>query len=241
METHSHELITRVLGRSVDPESLVGSIAEWIGGAIIEDRLHPGDDLNSVDLAKHFDTSRTPVREALLILEKEGLVTMLPRRRPYVAHISLKEVCEIYQVRAHLLMLAAELIVNTASDEAIASLKAALLPIRELVAAHDVDGVFWASVAFRNQEADLCGNSQVKRILDSLGLRTLQLRHLSIRLGHQVEQRLSNRELLVEAYAARDAPLAVALTRSMVLRSLAIIEQSGWTGFRARKEGEEVA
>ena len=241
METLGHELITRVLGRSVDPDSLVGSIAAWIAGAIIEDRLRPGDDLNSVDLAKQFATSRTPVREALLILEKEGLVTILPRHRPYVAHISLKEVREIYQVRAHLLMLAAELIVNTASDEAIASLKAALSPIRELVTAHDVDGVFWASVAFRNQEADLCGNSQVKRIVDSLGLRTLQLRHLSIRLGSQVEQRLSIRELLVEAYAARDAPLAVALTRTMVLRSLAIIEQSGWTGFQTKKEGEEVA
>ncbi len=240
METHSHELITRVLGRSVDPESLVGSIAEWIAAAIIEDRLHPGDDLNSVDLAKQFNTSRTPVREALLILEKEGLVTILPRRRPYVAHSSLKEVREIYQVRAQLLMLAAELIVNTASDEAIASLKAALLPIRAMAAAHDIDGVFWASVAFRNREADLCGNSQLKRILDSLGLRTLQLRHLSMRLGLYIEQRLSNRELLVEAYAARDATLAVALTRSMVLRSLAIIEQSGWTGFQA-KEGDEVA
>src|SRR5258708_2535045 len=168
METLGHELITRVLGRSVDPDSLVGSIAAWIAGAIIEDRLRPGDDLNSVDLAKQFATSRTPVREALLILEKEGLVTILPRHRPYVAHISLKEVREIYQVRAHLVMLAAELIVNTASDEAIASLKAALSPIREL-------------------------------------------------------------------------PVEVALTRIMVLRSLAIIEQSGWTGFQTKKEGEEVA
>src|SRR5260370_35469826 len=92
METHSHDLITRVLGRSVDPESLVGSIAEWIGGAIIEDRLHPGDDLNSVYLAKQFAPSRTPVREALLLLGKEGLATMLPRRPPHVGPISLKEV-----------------------------------------------------------------------------------------------------------------------------------------------------
>jgi DNA-binding GntR family transcriptional regulator len=240
METLGHELITRVLGRSVDPDSLVGSIAAWIAGAIIEDRLRPGDDLNSVDLAKQFDTSRTPVREALLILEKEGLVTILPRRRPYVAHISLKEVREIYQVRAHLLMLAAELIVNTASDEAIASLKAALQPIRDMVAACDVDDIFWANVAFRNQEADICGNSHVRRILDSLGLRTLQLRHLSMRLGLNVE-RLTKRELLVDAYAARDASLAVALTRSMVLGALAIIETSGWTGLQTKTVDVESA
>ena len=240
MHRQSHQLITRVLGSSVDPDSLVGSIAAWIAGAIIEDRLRPGDDLNTVDLAKQFDTSRTPVREALLILEKEGLVTILPRRRPYVAHISLNEVREIYQVRTQLLMLAADLIVHTASDEAIASLKAALLPIRDMVAAHDLDGIFWANVAFRNQEADICGNKQVRRILDSLGLRTLQLRYLSIRLGPTIE-RLSKRELLVEAYAARDASLAAALTRSMLLGSLAIIEQSGWTGFQTKTVDVESA
>jgi hypothetical protein len=48
----------------------------------------------------------------------------------------------------------------------------------EMAVSHNIDGVFWASVAFRNLEADICGNRQVKRILDSLGLRTLQLRHL---------------------------------------------------------------
>ena len=130
-------------------------------------------------------------------------------------------------MRAHLLMLTAELIVNTASDEAIASLRAFLLPMREMAAAHDIDGVFWASVAFRTREAEICGNRQVKHILDSLGLRTLQLRHLSMKLGYaQAEQRLSDRERLVSAYEERDASLAVALTRAMVLRSLAIIEQS---------------
>ena len=93
-----------------------------------------------------------------------------------------------------------------------ASLRAFLQPLREMASAHDLDGVFWASVAFRNLEADICGNRQVKRILDSLGLQTLQLRHLSIKLGQaHAEQRLSDRERLVSAYEQRDVPLAVVL------------------------------
>jgi DNA-binding GntR family transcriptional regulator len=110
-------------------------------------------------------------------------------------------------------------------DEAIASLRAFLQPMREMATAHDIDGVFWASVAFRNREAEICGNRQVKHILDSLGLRTLQLRHLSMSLAPS-ERRVSDRERLVSAYEERDASLAMALTRAMVLRSLAIIEQS---------------
>jgi DNA-binding GntR family transcriptional regulator len=237
MMTNSYKEIARVLENSDRTNPRVSSIAQWIGCAIIEGRLHPGDDLNTVDLSKQFQTSRTPVKEALLLLEKEGLVTVPPYRRPYVARVSLEEIREIYQVRTNLLTLVAELIVRTASDEAIASLRARLPFIREMVASKNLDGVFWASVAFRNLEADICGNRQVKRILDSLGLRTLQLRHLSMSLAPSV-RRISDRELLVAAYEERNAPLAMELTRSMVLRSLAIIEQSGWSGFQTTKDND---
>src|SRR3984893_17623822 len=240
IKTNSQREMARILENSDRTNPRVSSIAQQIGCSIIEGRLQPGDDLNTVDLSKQFQTSRTPVKEALLLLEKEGLVTIAPYRRPFVAQVSPEEVREIYQVRANLLMLTAELIVNTASDEAIASLKAFLPPMREMAAAHDIDGVFWASVAFRNREAEICGNRQVKRILDSLGLRTLQLRHLSMKLGPAyAEQRLSDRERLVSAYEERDASLAGVLTRAMVRRSLKIIEQS--EDVRAKKDSGQVA
>ena len=240
MTTNSYKEIARVLENSDRTNLRVSSIAQEIGCAIIEGRLRPGNDLNTVDLSKQFQTSRTPVKEALLLLEKEGLVTVPPYRRPYVAQASLEEVRDIYQVRANLLALVAELIVHTASDEAIASLKTRLSYIHEMVAASNIDGVFWANVAFRNLEVDICGNRQVKRILDSLGLRTLQLRHLSVSLAPS-KRRISDREHLVAAYEERNAPLAIELTRSMVLRSLAIIEQSGWSGFQTSKESDSVA
>ena len=240
IKTDSQREMARVLESADRTNPRVTSIAQWIGCAIIEGRLQPGDDLNTVDLSKQFQTSRTPVKEALLLLEKEGLVTIPPYRRPFVTRVSLEEVREIYQVRVNLLMLTAELIVTTASDEDIASLRAFLLPMREMAAAHDIDGVFWASVAFRNREAEIGGNRQVKRILDSLGLRTLQLRHLSMKLGRTyAEQRLSDRERLVGAYEERDASLAVALTGAMVRRSLKIFEQS--EDVRAKKDSGQVA
>jgi DNA-binding GntR family transcriptional regulator len=231
MTTNSQKEIARVLENSDRTNPRVSSIAQWIGCAIIEGRLRPGDDLNTVDLSKQFHTSRTPVKEALLLLEKEGLVTVPPYRRPFVMQRSLEEIREIYQVRTHLLMLVAELIVETASNEAIAELRAYLPVIHHLAVAGDINGVFWVSVAFRNREAEISGNRQVKRILDSLGLRTLQLRHLSMSLAPS-EQRVSDRERLVAAYEERNAPLAVELTRSMVLRSLAILEQSEWAASR---------
>ena len=235
MTTNNQREIARVLENSDRTNLRVSSIAQWIGCAIIEGRLRPEDDLNTVDLARQFHTSRTPVKEALLLLEKEGLVTVPPYRRPFVAQISREEIREIYLVRTHLLMLVAELIVDGASDAAIASLRAHVPVIHDLAASGDINGVFWASVAFRNREADICGNRHVKRILDSLGLRTLQLRHLSMSLAPS-GQRVSDRERLVAAYEERNAPLAVELTRSMVLRSLAILEQSGWVDSQTTRD-----
>ena len=240
MTTNSHKEIARVLENSDRTNPRVSSIAQEIGCAIIEGRLHPGDDLNTVDLSKQFQTSRTPVKEALLLLEKEGLVTVPPYRRPYVARVSLEEIREIYQVRTNLLALVAELVVRTASDEAIAALRTRLPYIHEMVISKNLEGVFWANVAFRNLEVDICGNRQVKRILDSLGLRTLQLRYLSVSLAPS-KRRISDREHLVAAYEERTAPLAIELTRSMVIRSLAIIEQSGWSGFQTTKDNDSVA
>src|SRR5947209_18734945 len=76
MMTNSHKEIARVLENSDRTNPRVSSIAQWIGCAIIEGRLHPGDDLNTVDLSSQFQTSPTPDKEAILLLAKKGLVTV---------------------------------------------------------------------------------------------------------------------------------------------------------------------
>ena len=96
-------IIRRVAAKDDDGASLVTEIACVVGAEILEGMRSPGSDLNSVELARRFRTSRTPTREAVVILEKEGLVEILPRRRPRVADLSIDEIREIYRVRAAML------------------------------------------------------------------------------------------------------------------------------------------
>jgi DNA-binding GntR family transcriptional regulator len=96
--------------------------------------------------------------------------------------------------------------------------------------AGDIDAFFWTNVAFRDAESDICGNALVKQTLDSLGLRTLQLRHFSMSLPGRVERTLANHRQLLQAYEERDAQLAMALRRSVVYAGLRAIERSGWPG-----------
>src|ERR1044071_6483625 len=82
-------VVRRVVSKDDERSSLVDDIACVVGAEILEGVRRPGSDLNSVELARRFRTSGTPTREAVVILEKEGLVEILPRRRPRVADPSI--------------------------------------------------------------------------------------------------------------------------------------------------------
>jgi DNA-binding GntR family transcriptional regulator len=225
-----HQEILRVLGRSESADSVVDQILVSVGTAIVEARLRPGDDLNSVELARTFRSSRTPVREALLTLEREGLVEIAAHRRPRVRRLLLDEVREIYELRATLYALVSRRIVDNATESELETLRDIHRQQEEAAAAGDVDRYFWMNVGFRNREATIAGNSAVRRVLDSVGVRTLQLRHLSLSLAGRLASSVVDHRRLLRAYEERDAALASALTQSILRRGLRSIESSGWTG-----------
>lgn len=221
--------VLRVLRRGGD-SSIVDQIIVSIGAAIIEGRLRPGDDLNSVELARSFGSSRTPVREALLTLEREGCVEISAHRRPRVARLTIEEVRELYGLRAELYAMVSRAVVTMADNTDLERLRDLQAALAQAVDDDDVDAYFWRNVDFRNTEAAISRDSTLSRMLDSLGLRTLQLRHLSLSLPGRLHRSLADHDRLLRAYEDRDAELAAALTKSLVRRGLAAIERSGWTG-----------
>ena len=79
-----------------------------IRDAILDDVFKPGDWLPELDLAKRFEVSRSPVREALLALEKGGTVTMEPYKGAIVKPLSAEETLDIAEIRLGLITLAAK-------------------------------------------------------------------------------------------------------------------------------------
>jgi DNA-binding GntR family transcriptional regulator len=225
--------LLRVLGRT--GESTVDEVVVTVGSDIIEGRLLPGDDLNSVELSRHFGISRTPVREALLTLEREGFVEITARRRPRVASLDIQEVRELYRVRAHLYAMVSRTVVEVATQADLGRLHELQAELAAAVRDEDVDRYFWTNVQVRNTEAAITGNRTLCRVLDSLGLRMLQLRHISLSLPGRIQKSVLDHERLLRAYEDRDGDLAAALTSSLVMRGLVAIEGSGWTG-RVRRD-----
>lgn len=229
-ETVSRLELSRTFGRTASAPSIADEIALAVATEIIEGRLSPGDDLNSVDLARSFDSSRTPVREALLVLEREGFVEITARRRPRVARLLLREVRELYNLRAELYALVSRAVVREASRTDLETLRGRQRELEAAAADDDVDRYFWTNVQFRNTEAAVAGDATLRRVLDSLGSRALQLRHLSLSQPGRLEPSVQDHARLLRAYEDRDAELAAALTQSLVRAGFTAIERSGWTG-----------
>jgi DNA-binding GntR family transcriptional regulator len=217
-------VVQRIIAERHDRPSLVARIASEVGAKIVVGRLVPGDDLNSVELSRRYQTSRTPVREALMLLEKEGLVDVPPRRRPRVVILSIAEIREIYRARAALFELIAADTVRSASADDLAGLRHLLDGMRRGWKRHDLDAYVWANVDFYDRNTQLANNRTVKRILDSLLLRTLPLRRLSLSRPGRMERSFDDHRRLLQAYDDRDANLAAALLRSNHINALAALE-----------------
>ena len=204
-------------------DSLVGRIASEIAREITEGGLPPGADLNSVELAARFGTSRTPVREALMLLEKEGLVEIPPRRRPRVSRISLDEVEELYQIRSVLNAMMIRLFVQNATDE----------QLREMVALHErvkssatvSEEVFLETRRrLHNYWLENCGNHSLRSLLSTWKMRMSVGRLVHYR-AEDVERSLRDHERLVTACLDRDEALAAVLMKSMTVSGLKAIKR----------------
>lgn len=195
-------------------DSLVGKIAAEIATAIAAGELKAGAELNSVDLATRFGTSRTPVREALMLLEKEGLVEIPPRRRPRVARIDPGEIGELYAIRETLNDLMIRKYVARAEAEQLADARALVEAMRESATDGDTARFTEHRIALFLHFESGCGNEALSRLLRSSKMR-LSVRRVTGGAADDVHQRLADNLRLVAACEARDADLAAALVRSM--------------------------
>src|SRR5580700_6615803 len=103
-------------------DKLVNQIVERIHAKIALGEYRPGDRLRQEMLAEYFSVSRTPVREALRLLESKGIISQEHRHSAVIRGPSTREVRETYQVRAELEGLAAELAAHWISDNQLADL-----------------------------------------------------------------------------------------------------------------------
>jgi len=104
--------------RSTDPEkvpyskpkSVVETVADYLRESIVAADLKPGEKINNTDITDRLGVSSIPVREALRILESEGLVVSRPGRGSWVSRVSRKDLEEVIEMRTFLEMFGVDLL-----------------------------------------------------------------------------------------------------------------------------------
>ena len=119
------------------PATLTEQITRYLTKAIINNRFESGERLVEHELKRQFGVSRGPIREALRLLEKNGLVFNVPRKGTFVRKISLRDVEENFVVRANLESLAGRLAVEHLKKGDINKLRSALLKMEEAAGKND--------------------------------------------------------------------------------------------------------
>ncbi|HWK44303.1 MAG TPA: GntR family transcriptional regulator [Stellaceae bacterium] len=108
-----------------DAPKLIEELADRIHSKILSGDYPPGTRLKQELLAQEFDVSRTPIREALSRLEAKGIVSQAQRRSAVVKSPSSRDISEMYQVRAELEGLAAQLSARWITDPQLEELRSA--------------------------------------------------------------------------------------------------------------------
>ena len=136
--------------------------------AIITGEFAPGERLMEIALANRLGVSRTPVREAIIKLELEGLVVMIPRKGAEVAKITEKDLRDVLEVRSSLEELAAELAAERMNDEVKEKLEKALKEFEEAIESDDNAAIADSDVDFHDVIFEATGNARLIQIINNL-------------------------------------------------------------------------
>lgn len=211
----------RLFGDAAVPTLTVPEqIAARIGDRILDGRLPPGAPIGEQEAADEFQVSRGPVREAIRILEREGLATILARRGAIVTALSADELREIFEIRVALFDTVARTVAASRPPELIAVLRSGVARL-EALAEGAADGDAYAETTYRLLiiTARFCGNQRLQRMLAALSLQTLRYSKLGLQAADRRKRSAKLWRQALTALERGDAERLIALSRQRIAES----------------------
>ena len=168
-------------------------------------------------LCQRLGVSRTPVREAMTLLEQEGFLRTEPRRGIFIVRKTRRQMVEMIQVWSALEGMAARLATKRASDKEIAALRDIFSNFTDANPAEKIDEYSDANIAFHQALIKLSGSDLIINMTDSLFLHVRSVRRVTIAHGDRAERSLADHLKIIEALAKRNAERAEKLSREHAL------------------------
>jgi DNA-binding GntR family transcriptional regulator len=173
--------------------------------------------LDERQLALDFGISRTPVREAIAQLERDGFVRTVPRRGIYVVRKTKREVIELITAWAALESMAARLTTERASDAEIASLRKMFATFEDGALRAHLDEYSEANIEFHQAIIRMSGNGVLISLAENLFTHMRMIRRKTIAEKDRVEKSIRDHMNIIEALESRDMARAEDLVRRHAL------------------------
>ena len=198
--SESRETIRLLRSRSLSSE-----VQNEIERRILYGELHAGARVNENALATELGVSRGPVREACRGLVEAGLLTVIVNRGFFVREISLKEVSDVYDVRASLGRLAGETLARRITPDQLASLTQLVDEMDDAESSNDAERFYQLNIEFHDRIVDYTENDRLRAISEGLVKELHLYRRRSLLQGGGLKVSNSEHRRILDALRGGDA------------------------------------
>jgi DNA-binding GntR family transcriptional regulator len=181
--------------------------------------------LDERQLSLSLGVSRTPIREAMTLLEQEGLLRTVPRRGIFIVRKTKKQIVEMIEMWAALESMAARLATVNASDEDIAGLRTMFDEFRNGTPAEHIDEYSNANIAFHQAIIRLSGSHLMGETIENLFIHVRAIRRMTISQADRAARSIVDHMRIIEALERRDTELAERLVRQHSLDLAAHVQK----------------
>jgi DNA-binding GntR family transcriptional regulator len=178
-------------------------------------------------LSAGLGVSRTPIREAMTLLEQEGFVRTRPRRGIYVVRKSKREIVEMITVMAALESMAARLAAGRAANAEIADLRRLMAEFRPGTDSARLDDYSEANIAFHQALIRMSGCALLAEMTENLFIHMRAIRKITIHQDNRAARSIIDHMRIIEALERRDPELAERLAREHTLGLARHVEEHG--------------
>jgi DNA-binding GntR family transcriptional regulator len=181
--------------------------------------------LDERQLSRALGVSRTPIREAMTLLEQEGFLRTVPRRGVFIVRKTKQEIIEIIQVCAALESMAARLATINASDESIGALRHMFDEFHSSAPSEHLHEYSDANIAFHQAIIQLSGSRLMAKTIENLFVHVRAIRRMTISQKDRASRSIADHMRIIEALERRDTELAERLVRQHSLDLAAHVDK----------------
>lgn len=202
-----------------DNSSLRIRVFNAIENAILSGEYKDGESLNELKISNELGVSRTPVREALMQLELEGLVRNIPNKGAVVVGVTEKDIEDIYAIRIRIEGLAANLAASKINDEELKALEK-IADLQEFyLFKNDTEQILKLDGDFHKIIYEASRSRPLRFMLTYFHNYIRHARDISVQAQGRAEKTVAEHRAILEAIRSRDAVLAEKLTAEHIINA----------------------